>query len=138
MKTIQFNGKNLDVSATEERTLFTLKSNNFAAKKAEFAEGTGNYIKSILPKDRERRKELGIAEIFSGRSAREVRFFKENPRCQSGIFGNPRRIKAILKALDAEVEREHKEELEFIRHETLTIPSDAEMEREIVNLESDF
>ena len=137
MRTIKFNGKNLDISALEERVLRILKSNNFAAKKAEFAEGTGNYIKSILPKDRERRKELGIAEIFSGRSAREVRFFKET-RCKSGIFANPRRINAILKALDTEVERACKEELEFIRHETLTIPSDAEMEREIVNLGRDY
>jgi len=138
MKTIKFNGKNLDVSASEERVLRILKSNNFSAKKAEFAEGSGNYIKSILPKDRERRKELGIAEIFSGRSAREVRFFKENPRCQSGIFGNPRRIKAILKALNAEVERECKQELEWMRYQNLTIPSDAEMEREIVNLRCDY
>ena len=138
MKTIKFNGKNLDVSASEERTLFTLLRHDFAAKKSEFAEGSGNYIKSILPRDRDHWAELGISEVYSPRTARENSFFKAHPRCQSGIFGNPRRIKAILKALDAEVEREHKEELEFIRHETLTIPSDAEMEREIVNLESDF
>jgi len=31
---------------------------------------------------------------------RWVAFFKENPRCQSGIFGNPRRINAILKKID--------------------------------------
>ena len=99
MISIKLNGKNLEITAPEERVLRILKSNNFSAKKAEFAEGTGNYIKSILPKDRERRKALGITEIFSGRSAREVRFFKENPRCQSGIFGNPRRINAILKRL---------------------------------------
>ena len=138
MKSIQFNGKNLDVSASEERTLFTLLRHDFAAKKSEFAEGTGNYIKSILPKDRERRKELGIAEIFSGRSAREKSFFKAHPRCKSGIFGNKRRINAILKALDAESERECKQELEWMRYQNLTIPSDAEMEREIVNLRCDY
>ena len=138
MKTIKFNGKNLDISTSEERVLRILKSNNFAAKKAEFAEGTGNYIKSILPKDRERRKELGIAEIFSGRSAREKSFFKAHPRCKSGIFGNTRRINAILKALDAESERECKQELEWMKYQNLTIPSDAEMEREIVNLRCDY
>ena len=112
MLSIKLNGKNLEVTAPEERVLRILKRNNFAAKKAEFAEGSGNYIKSILPKDRERRKELGIAEIFSGRSARELRFFKENPRCQSGIFGNPRRINAILKRLDAELDEKIRQENE--------------------------
>ena len=138
MKTIILNRRKLDVTEGDMRVLFTLLCSNFAAKKSEFNEGSGNYIKSILPRDRNHWAELGISEVYSPRTAREKLFFKKNPRCQSGIFGNPRRIKAILKALDAEVEREHKEELEFIRHETLTIPSDAEMEREIVNLESDF
>ena len=56
MISIKLNGKNLEITAPEERVLRILKSNNFSARKAEFAEGTGNYIKSILPKDRERRK----------------------------------------------------------------------------------
>ena len=99
MKTIKFNGKNLDVSASEERTLFTLLRHDFVAKKSEFAEGSGNYIKSILPRDRDHWAELGISEVYSPRTAREKSFFKAHPRCQSGIFGNPRRIKGILKAL---------------------------------------
>ena len=138
MKSIQFNGKNLDVSASEERTLFTLLRHDFAAKKSEFAEGSGNYIQSILPRDRDHWEKLGIREVYSPRTAREKLFFKKNPRCQSGIFGNKRRINAILKALDAESERECKQELEWMRYQNLTIPSDAEMEREIVNLRCDY
>ena len=105
MISIKLNRKNLQITAPEERALRILKSNNFSAKKAEFAEGSGNYIKSILPKDRERRKALGITETSNSnpfdlpRSNKEKAFFKENPRCQSGIFGNPRRINAILKRL---------------------------------------
>ncbi len=137
MRTIKFNGKNLGISASEERVLFTLFRHDFAAKRGDFVEGRGNYMKSILP-EKSRWEQLGISEVYSPRTAREKSFFKAHPRCQSGIFGNPRRINAILKALDAEVERECKEEMEFIRHETLTIPSDAEMEREIVNLGRDY
>ena len=105
MKTIKLNGKNLEITSPEERVLRILKSNNFVAKKAEFAEGSGNYIKSILP-NRERRKTLGITATSNNnpfdlpRSNKEKAFFKENPRCQSGIFGNPRRINAILSAID--------------------------------------
>ena len=49
MRTIKFNGKNLDISASEERVLFTLFRHDFAAKRGDFVEGRGNYMKSILP-----------------------------------------------------------------------------------------
>ena len=101
MRTIKLNGKNLHISASEERALFILVRYDFAAKRAEFVEGTSpRYQHTILPKDRARWRELGITEIYpGGGSVREKRFFKENPRCRTGIFGNPRRINAILKAL---------------------------------------
>mgnify|MGYP003661044974 CR=1 FL=1 len=127
MRTIKFNGKNLDISASEERVLFTLYRHDFAAKKEEFTEkwvalGKGSYIKSTLPKDRDRRKKLGIREVYSPRTEWEKLFFKKNPQCRSGIFGNKRRINAILKSLDAEVERECMEELRWVRRQDLTIP----------------
>ena len=100
MKTIIFNRKRLDITEGDMRVLFTLLCSNFAAKKSEFNEGSGNYIKSILPRDRDHWAELGISEVYSPRTAREKLFFKENPRCQSGIFGNKRRINAIFKALN--------------------------------------
>ena len=137
MRTIKLNGKKLDISASEERLLFTLFRHDFAAKRGDFVEGRGNYIKSILP-EKSRWEQLGISEVYSPRTEREKLFFKAHPRCKSAILGKPRRIKAIFKALDTEVERSCKEQLEFIRHETLTIPSDAEMEREIVNLRCDY
>ena len=40
MIVIKFNGKKLEVTAPEERVLRILKRNNFAAKKAEFVEGS--------------------------------------------------------------------------------------------------
>ena len=158
MRTIKLNGKKLDISASEERVLRILKRNNFAAKKAEFVEGSSpRYQNTILPKLTRRQKDLGVYvsenlwEMYStlGKNgiiatnekvpwSRRLAFFRENPRCQSGIFGNPRRINAILKALDAESERECKQELEWMRYQNLTIPSDAEMEREIVNLRCDY
>jgi len=52
---------------------------------------------------------------YRNATARERKFFTEHPRCECVITGNPRRINAILKALDAEVEKECKQELEWIR-----------------------
>tara|TARA_R110000772_G_scaffold4390_5_gene15461 strand:+ start:1271 stop:1690 length:420 start_codon:yes stop_codon:yes gene_type:complete len=131
MKTIKFNGKNLSVSASEERALFTLSRNNFAAMKSDFYERRGRHGEFILPRNKDRRKQLGIRYIdfrvgirtvhdvdgmtYRNATARERKFFTEHPRSQSVITGNPRRINAILKALDAEVEKECKQELEWIR-----------------------
>jgi|TARA_R110000823_G_scaffold23216_1_gene69536 hypothetical protein len=127
MKTIKFNGKNLAVSAAEERALFTLSRNNFTAMTSDFYERRGRYGESILPANKDRRQRLGISYIERLRSlewlrnvpqavhdvdgmtyrkatARERKFFTEHPRCECVITGNPRRTNAILKALDAEVE----------------------------------
>jgi len=139
MKTIKFNGKNLAVSAAEERALFTLLQNNFAAMKSDFYERRGRHGESILPANKDRRQQLGVSYIdskleysaaghycrrtvrdvdgitYRNATARERKFFTEHPRCECVITGNPRRINAILKALDAEVEKECKQELEWIR-----------------------
>ena len=138
--------------------------NNFAAMTSDFYERRGRYGygESILPANNYRRQQLGINYIerlrplesdsnrvgiravhdvdgmtYRNATARERKFFTEHPRCQSVITGNPRRINAILKALDAEVEKECKQELQWIRHQNLTTPSDAEVEREILDLGHD-
>jgi hypothetical protein len=132
MRTIILNGRKFRLSASEERALRILKRNNFAAKKSEFVEGsTPRYQNTIVPKNRARQTDLGIyVKTFSETlayyaltstsqasgqyqrgSVREKMFFKNNPRCQSGIFGNPRRINAILNKIDAQINdqimREH-------------------------------
>jgi hypothetical protein len=132
MISIKLNGKNLEVTASEERVLRILKRNNFAAKKAEFVEGSSpRYQNTILPKLTRRQKDLGVYvsenlwEMYStlGKNgiiatnekvpwSRRLAFFRENPRCQSGIFGNPRRINAILKRLDAELDQQIRQENE--------------------------
>ena len=108
MQTIIFNGKSLRISASEQRFLEILRNQDYAARKGDFAEGSGNYRRSILPFGAEALAKLGVAERSGARwsdgpaplSAREARFFKEHPRCQTGIFGNPRKVNAILNKLD--------------------------------------
>ena len=110
MKTIKFNGRNLAVSAAEERALFMLSRNNFAAMTSDFYERRGRYGKSILPANKDRREQLGISYIerlmslesgsnrvkavhdvdgmtYRNATARERKFFTEHPRCQSVITG---------------------------------------------------
>ena len=103
MITIAFNGKALSITAAEERVLRTLEREDWAAKKAKFVEGsTPRYQNTILPRSLRRRDALGISEVWKARakSRREIQFFSDHPRCRTGIFGNPRRIAAILKKLD--------------------------------------
>jgi hypothetical protein len=114
MRTIILNGRKFSLSAPEERVLVTLRREDWAAKKSEFVEGsTPRYQNTILPKSRSRMAELGVTEVLKSlaKSRRELRFFSEHPRCHSGIFGNPRRVNAILNKVDAQVddqiEREH-------------------------------
>ena len=121
MITIEFNGRKMSVSASEERVLRILRYENWAAKKAEFVEGsTPRHQNTILPKSNRRKEELGIyvsenlweKHSTLGRQGiiatndkvpfqRRLDFFKASPRCHSGIFGNPRRINAILNKIDA-------------------------------------
>jgi len=121
MQTIKLNGKKLRVSASDERCLLILKESNFASKKSEFVEGRyARYRNTILPRDRKNLADLGISElsartngydflspenyarITGTQSTRVRKFFETNPRCRSGIFGNPRRINAILSKLGAD------------------------------------
>ena len=115
MRTIILNGRKFSLSAPEERALRILKRNNFAAKKSEFVEGsTPRYQNTIVPKNRARQTDIGISETsrkYHRGSVREKMFFKNNPRCQWGIFGNPRRVNAILNQVKAQIDdqiwREH-------------------------------
>jgi len=114
MQTIIINRKRLRIAAPERRCLEILRCQGYAALKSAFAEGSGNYRHSILPRDPGLRAELGITEKWNARwsdaprsfdcspSPREIRFFQEHPLAHSGIFGNPRRIKAILGKLDGQ------------------------------------
>ena len=137
MKTIEFNGRKMSIGASEERVLRTLRYENWAAKKAEFVEGsTPRYQNTIVPKNKARQTDLGIYisenlwQKYSKLSTngiiatndkvplyRRLAFFKENPRCQSGVFGNPRRINAILKRidtqLDARIRQEHENDKQY-------------------------
>jgi hypothetical protein len=101
MKTIQFNNKELKISASDERALRILKHQKFIAELSVFEEGQGNYRKTSLPLPEKSKAQIGI-EIVSKDSAlstKEKRFFAENPRHQFLVVGNPRRINAILKSL---------------------------------------
>jgi len=122
MMTIELNGKALFVTAAEERVLRTLEREDWAAKKAKFVEGsTPRYQNTILPRSLRRRDALGISEVWKDRakSRRERKFFSDHPRCQTGIFGNPRRIKVVLKKLDEQhdqkILRDHEADEQFDR-----------------------
>ncbi len=100
MKTIIINGKELKVSAVQERALRELKNSDFAATRGSFSEKAGalgwRYNKFTLPTILG--DVFGVFETYNGHqeTAREHAFFKAHPRCRSGVFGNPRRINAIL------------------------------------------
>jgi hypothetical protein len=101
MKTIILNGKILKISESEERALKTLKYYGWSSKKDKFVEGSRpRYQNTIIPHSIERRKDLGITEVSQPKTKREIKFFKNHSRCKSGIFGNPRRINAILEKLE--------------------------------------
>jgi len=101
MQTIKINGKTLRVSASDERCLLILKEAKYASKKSAFVEGRYvRYQNTILPRNAKSLADLGISELWPHeKSARARKFFKDHPRCQTGIFGNPRRINAILSKL---------------------------------------
>ena len=101
MKTIILNNKTLKISESEERVLKTLKYYGWSSKKDKFVEGsTPRYQNTIIPRSIDRREELGITEVRHPKTKREIKFFENHSRCQTGIFGNPRRINAILEKLE--------------------------------------
>ena len=118
MYQIKLNGKSLKVTAAEHRALSTLSRSNWAAKKAAFVEGSSpRYQQSILPRDADRRQLLGIKEVWKdlAKSRREKQFFVDHPRCQTGLFGNPRRINAILNSIHKQSDEQSRLELEYTR-----------------------
>lgn len=58
MKTITLNGKEMQISAAEERALRIIAYNDFAAPKGDFVEGPRKYQRFILPCGK-RAKQLG-------------------------------------------------------------------------------
>ncbi len=101
MKTITFRGKEMTLYADQINAMGICRNGGtFAAKRGEFEVGTSRrYMRFILPRNREAMALIGLHETYkeNATTAREKLFFKNHPRCQSGIFGNPRRINALLK-----------------------------------------
>jgi len=100
MKTIEINGKKIKIYAEQIRALRILKNEGFAAKRGDFTEKQGRrsrrhdkWILTCVLHD-----DFGVYEAYpaTAKTAREKQFFAAHPRCQSGVFGNPRRINAIL------------------------------------------
>ncbi len=102
MKLIKFNGKTVKLYATEIDCLRTIKANKFAAKLSEFTRGRGVHQNPVLPPFRSRMKFLGLVRVhrLDARGPREHKFFAKNPRCRYGVFGNSRRVNALLKQLE--------------------------------------
>jgi hypothetical protein len=100
MKKIKINSKTMRVSAATERALRVLKKESFAAPKSEFEEGRGRYKTTVLSGHD---AEYGIehrGRWWPCRNMRERQFFDTHPRHNWGVFGNPRRINAILRKID--------------------------------------
>ena len=115
MITIEFNGRHLDITTPEERALRSLSigciSGQWVAPQSHFEEGSrGRYRRYILPTGK-RAKALGVGEEWRFAMERKDReggsfpkraraFFEKHPRHSTVITGNPRRINAILHAID--------------------------------------
>ena len=103
MKKIMFKGKTVAISAAHERLLRILKRSGYAAKKEAFVEGSSiRYQNTIIPKDRASLEFLGVREVKKQNptTRREKDFFKKNNRVFFGIFGNKRRVDALISLLD--------------------------------------
>ena len=96
MKTIQLNGKRMDISAAEVRALGIIAGYDFAAPADAFEEGPRKWQKYILPRG-DRAEELGVNVASAASRKREDKFFKKFPRRSVCHTGDPRRINAILK-----------------------------------------
>ena len=75
MQTIKMNGKEMKVSAGEERILRTLARSNFIAGKDNFVEGTGNHQRSLL--QHANLSAIGVREVP-----------KEYPKTNAEIYPN--------------------------------------------------
>ena len=110
MITIEFNGRALEITASEERALRLLRSCQWAAPKSHFEEGPRKWRRYIAPVS-QRAKDLGVFEEsrygmeYSDREGvkyptRARAFFSKNARHNQVVMGNARRINAILHAID--------------------------------------
>ena len=120
MTTIKIGNKTLTISAQQERSLRHLKSRGFAAQRSEFWEGsprhlkfeldisTSNGVHEVSKKYYQWVQDGSLIPAYADilkptvMRLRVEKFFRENPRCNSAIIGNPRRINAILRKIDAQ------------------------------------
>ncbi len=119
MISITFNGRQLELSTPEERALRSLSigslSGQWVCHKSHFEEGPRKYRRYILPNLERpyidgayrisRAEELGVSMVERDNewdviSKRADAFFAANPRHRFCVEGNPRRINAILQAID--------------------------------------
>ncbi len=125
MISITFRGHGLDITTPEERALRTLRiggnCGQWTAPKSHFEEGPRKWRRYILPDTRRtysgggykpsRASVLGVSEEYRPHtvgmnpaeypnSKRAARFLEKNKRHTACIVGNPRRINAILQAID--------------------------------------
>jgi len=114
MKTITIRGKQVQVSASEERALRHLANNDYTGAISDFEEGPRRYRKNIiLPmigtvatvEGRKWRSghQFGIRRVYREDAAtkREKAFFAARAKCASVIVGDPRKINAAIKKLEA-------------------------------------
>ena len=99
MKTITHNGKKVTLYADQVHAMRICKESGFAAKRGEFDIGTRKWPRYVLPRTEEAMEALGLREVHKeyAKTQKEKEFFEKHPRCWSGIFGNAKRINAILK-----------------------------------------
>ena len=101
MKTITLNGKIIKISASEIRALRIIKDNGFVAPSEDFEEGRSRRFKRyILPRGTWGQT-LGVNVGGAASTKRAAKFFQDNPRRQVCVTGDPRRINAILKKVEA-------------------------------------
>jgi len=93
--------RRLKISAPEIRALRIIKENGFVAPSDAFEEGRYRRFKRyILPRGTWGQT-LGVNVGGPAAEKRAKAFFKKNPRRQVCVTGDPRRINAILKQVDA-------------------------------------
>jgi len=110
MRTISINRTEIQIPVAIERALHTLKTSGYVAKKSQFVEGNTRRYETYVLAGLSYRSltRLGIsvkvkpltfsAEHFLSR--REMRFFKDHPRCDYVVSGNAKRINLILSKLE--------------------------------------
>ena len=103
MKTVTVNRISIRVSASDERALRIIKGEHYISPKENFADDPNFFQSHFDLPTGDHATELGISELRKNDPALSLRarkFFKENPRRRVVVIGEPRRIDAILRALD--------------------------------------